>query len=242
VAIYGYAVQIFFDFSGYTDIAIGVALLMGFKLPVNFNAPYKASSVREFWRRWHISLSSWLKDYLYIPLGGSKKGKMRTTINLMITMLLGGLWHGAHLRFLVWGLYHGILLVVERWLKDLRSHRQALQQRKWLFQLLTFNLIVVGWLIFRADSPRMGIAMLGQIFSGSGFAHIGQFIGSYSLVSAVLVFSFLFIALPVHRKEQFRGWFISQKYTVKLMLILIVLFVVYQFQTTELIPFIYFQF
>ena len=114
MAVYGYGLQIYCDFSGYTDIAIGVALILGFRLPVNFNSPYKAASITDFWKRWHISLSRWLKDYLYIPLGGNRKGKIRTNINLMITMLLGGLWHGASLRFIIWGGLHGIGLVINR--------------------------------------------------------------------------------------------------------------------------------
>ncbi len=114
MAIYGYGLQIYCDFSGYTDIAIGVALILGFRLPVNFNSPYKAKSITDFWKRWHISLSQWLRDYLYISLGGNRKGKIRTYFNLMITMLLGGLWHGASLRFVIWGGLHGIGLVFNR--------------------------------------------------------------------------------------------------------------------------------
>ena len=114
LAIYGYGLQIYCDFSGYTDIAIGVALILGFRLPVNFNSPYKAKSITDFWKRWHISLSQWLRDYLYISLGGNRKGKIRTYLNLMITMLLGGLWHGASLRFIIWGGLHGIGLVINK--------------------------------------------------------------------------------------------------------------------------------
>ena len=111
LAVYGYAAQIYCDFSGYTDIAIGCALLLGYRFPRNFNAPYTAVDPQEFWRRWHISLSSWLRDYLYFPLGGSRKGKLRTYINLMVTMLLGGLWHGAAWTFVVWGGLHGFYLL-----------------------------------------------------------------------------------------------------------------------------------
>ena len=111
---YGYTLQIYCDFSGYSDMAIGIALLLGFKFPINFNAPYKSSSITEFWHRWHISLSSWLKDYLYISLGGNRKGKIRQYINLMITMLLGGLWHGASFNFVIWGGFHGILLIIDK--------------------------------------------------------------------------------------------------------------------------------
>ena len=119
LAVYGYAAQIYCDFSGYTDIAIGCALLLGYRLPRNFNAPYKASTPQEFWRRWHISLSSWLRDYLYFPLGGSRRGPVRTCVNLMITMLLGGLWHGAGWTFVAWGGLHGLMLVGHRlWSHD----------------------------------------------------------------------------------------------------------------------------
>ena len=116
LAVYGYALQIYGDFSGYTDIAIGVALILGFKLPINFNSPYKASSLTNFWHRWHISLSTWLRDYLYIPLGGNRKGKFRTYLNVLITMVLGGLWHGANLRFVIWGSLHGVGLILEKML------------------------------------------------------------------------------------------------------------------------------
>ena len=128
--IYGYAVQIYADFSGYTDMAIGVALLIGFQFPQNFNRPYTAVSVRDFWRRWHMTLSRWLRDYLYIPLGGSRRGKARTYLNLLATMVLGGLWHGAAGVFLVWGLYHGLGLLIERVSiervsKDVTAHAQS---------------------------------------------------------------------------------------------------------------------
>lgn len=120
--VYGYAVQIYADFSGYTDMAIGVALLIGFQFPQNFNRPYTAVSVRDFWRRWHMTLSRWLRDYLYIPLGGSRRGKTRTYLNLLATMVLGGLWHGAAGVFLAWGLYHGVAMLIERVFKDVTTH------------------------------------------------------------------------------------------------------------------------
>ena len=117
MGIYGYALQIYCDFSGYSDMAIGIALLLGFRFPKNFDAPYKSATITEFWRRWHISLSSWLRDYLYISLGGNRKGKVRTYLNLIITMVLGGLWHGAAIRFVLWGALHGVALAVHKmWL------------------------------------------------------------------------------------------------------------------------------
>ena len=121
MSIYGYALQIYCDFSGYSDMAIGIGLLLGFRLPINFMAPYQSKSIQEFWRRWHISLSSWLRDYLYISMGGNRKGKKRTYINLMMTMVLGGLWHGASWKFVFWGFMHGIALAIDRLMKDTKA-------------------------------------------------------------------------------------------------------------------------
>lgn len=121
MAVYGFALQIYCDFSGYSDMAIGIGLLLGFRLPINFNSPYQSGSIQEFWRRWHISLSSWLRDYLYISMGGNRRGKFRTYINLLITMLLGGLWHGASWRFVVWGALHGVALAIDRMLKHAKQ-------------------------------------------------------------------------------------------------------------------------
>ena len=133
LAVYGYALQIYCDFSGYTDIAIAVALLFGFRLPQNFNSPYKSFNITEFWRRWHISLSAWLKDYLYISLGGNRKGQFRRYINLMLTMLIGGLWHGANLRFIIWGGLHGLALVFDKLIKRLTD----IFEKKTFFKFIT---------------------------------------------------------------------------------------------------------
>ena len=118
MAVYGYALQIYCDFSGYSDMAIGIALMIGIKIPMNFDSPYQSSSITEFWRRWHISLSSWLRDYLYISLGGNRNGKIRQYVNLAITMILGGLWHGANWKFILWGAMHGIALGFEKFIKN----------------------------------------------------------------------------------------------------------------------------
>ena len=144
IALYAYSFQIYNDFSGYSDIAIGSAALLGYHIPENFDRPYLARNVREFWTRWHISLSTWLRDYLYIPLGGSRR---RATRNLMLTMLLGGLWHGAALNFVLWGGYHGLLLVLARGAD--RRGGAARGARLWLQRALTYHLVVFGWLLFR---------------------------------------------------------------------------------------------
>jgi alginate O-acetyltransferase complex protein AlgI len=148
VAVYGYAVQIFADFCGYTNIAIGVALLLGFEFPQNFNAPYAAVSLQDFWRRWHMTLSRWLRDYLYIPLGGNRKGRLLTYRNLMLTFVLGGLWHGAAWTFIVWGAIHGLGLSIERAVAR-RPTRPAAQ---WLGRIVTFHVVCFAWIFFRADS------------------------------------------------------------------------------------------
>ena len=151
VAVYAYAVQIWADFSGYTDIAIGVALLLGFRFPDNFDAPYAATSLRDFWRRWHMTLSRWLRDYLYIPLGGSRSGELLTARNLVITMILGGLWHGAAWTFVAWGALHGMGQVVERAIGG-RLAVPSSPVTRWAGRLVTFHTVCLGWVLFRSDS------------------------------------------------------------------------------------------
>lgn len=171
LAIYGYATQIYCDFSGYTDIAIGCALLLGYRFPVNFNAPYTAASPQEFWRRWHISLSNWLRDYLYISFGGSKKGRWRTDFNLLITMLLGGLWHGAAWSFVAWGGWHGVLLAMHRewdryWRKRNATWRASSWWR-WMSRLALFHAVCLGWVFFRSHSFSAGVDVLQRLWAGT---------------------------------------------------------------------------
>jgi D-alanyl-lipoteichoic acid acyltransferase DltB (MBOAT superfamily) len=167
LAIYGYAAQIYCDFSGYTDIAIGCALLLGFRFPRNFNAPYKAATPQEFWRRWHISLSTWMRDYLYFPLGGSRKGRLRTGFNLMLTMLLGGLWHGAAWTFVAWGGLHGLLLVAYRaWSRSTWHELIALHNStawRWISRILMFHAVCAGWVFFRASSFEIAFDVFGRL-------------------------------------------------------------------------------
>ena len=164
LAVFAYAFQIYFDFSAYTDIAIGVAALLGYRFPENFNQPYRSLSPREFWTRWHISLSTWLRDYLYIPLGGSRNGKLRTIVNLMITMVLGGLWHGANITFVIWGTLHGLALVANHlWAKTrLRSAMSGAWFYKAVCLALMTAFILATWVFFR--SPDLATAT--EIFAG----------------------------------------------------------------------------
>ena len=167
LAIYGYAAQIYCDFSGYTDIAIGCAMLLGYRFPRNFNSPYTATNPQDFWRRWHISLSSWLRDYLYIPLGGSRGSALRTCLNLMITMLLGGLWHGAGWTFVIWGALHGSYLIVHRfwnaipWAPLVRLRQTS--SWHWVARLLLFHAVCFGWVFFRAPSFDIAFTLLRRL-------------------------------------------------------------------------------
>jgi D-alanyl-lipoteichoic acid acyltransferase DltB (MBOAT superfamily) len=173
LGIYGYAMQIYADFSGYTDIAIGCALLLGIRFPPNFDSPYRSLSLQEFWRRWHITLSRWLRDYLYISLGGNRKGRWKTYRNLMLTMLIGGLWHGASWTFVVWGGIHGVGLAVERLMADRRAALGLAEPadtmgRRFLRGLVTFNIVCLAWVFFRAPTFTMAWDVLGRLFTGWG--------------------------------------------------------------------------
>lgn len=163
LGIYGYALQIYGDFSGYSDIAIGIALLLGFRFPVNFDQPYRALSLQDFWRRWHISLSTWLRDYLYIGLGGSRRGRSRTARNLLATMLLGGLWHGAGWTFVLWGAIHGVGLVAERSIPGLLGGAEPSRLGRVVRTLVTFHIVCVGWVFFRSMNVDRAIEVFGAL-------------------------------------------------------------------------------
>jgi D-alanyl-lipoteichoic acid acyltransferase DltB (MBOAT superfamily) len=171
VGVYAYAIQIYADFSGYTDIAIGLALLLGIKFPQNFNSPYIAATLQDFWRRWHMTLSRWLRDYLYISLGGNRLGEGRTMLNLFLTMFLGGLWHGASWTFVIWGAIQGAWMVLERaWL--LRREAAGLgpvgPTGRIVGWLVTFNIVCLAWVFFRAPNVDVAFDVLGQIATGWG--------------------------------------------------------------------------
>lgn len=165
VAVYGYALQIYCDFSGYSDMAIGIALLLGFHFNLNFDSPYKSLSITEFWRRWHISFSSWLKDYLYISLGGNRKGKLRQYVNLIVTMFLGDLWHGASWNFVLWGVLHGLVLAVHKiWLELLAVSRLGIKIPNFVGAFFTFHFVCFCWIFFRNTSFENSLNMIRQIF------------------------------------------------------------------------------
>jgi alginate O-acetyltransferase complex protein AlgI len=163
-----YTLQIYFDFSGYTDMALGIALMFNIRLPINFNSPYKSTSIIEFWRRWHITLSTFLRDYLYIPLGGNRRGKLRRYFNLITTMLLGGLWHGAGWTFVIWGALHGAYLVINNFWRELVVERFLRRVPGWMGTLaggfLTFIAVVAAWVVFRAGNMAQALVILKAMF------------------------------------------------------------------------------
>ncbi len=201
MAVYAFTIQLYCDFSGYTDLASGISLLVGYRLPLNFNLPYHSATITEFWRRWHITLSSWLRDYLYIPLGGNRQGTVRTYINLLLTMLLGGLWHGAGIMFLLWGLWHGLLLCLHKlWMHHVPDAAPLGAQlplwRRTLGIIVTFNAVALGWLMFRSPDWETFSTILGNIFSNFSLASIPQAVSANLPAFSAMLAAYLLHALP----------------------------------------------
>jgi alginate O-acetyltransferase complex protein AlgI len=241
MAVVAYALQIYCDFSGYTDIAIGSAQLLGFRFPINFNAPYQATNIGDFWRRWHISLSSWLRDYLYISLGGNRRGLRRTYINNMLTMLLGGLWHGANWTFVVWGGIHGVALAVTRAFEGWRGKRPALADRHWLLHALsvvgTFHLVCATWIFFRAETFAKAALMFRRIASGTTYhPNLPPLVLGTMAVGLVLHF------VPVRWDRALRARFVRLPAPIQGCCLLLATVALRQMATTEAVTFIYFQF
>lgn len=293
LSVYGYSLQVYVDFSGYTDVAIGVALLMGFRLPINFNSPYKATSVGQFWRRWHISLSTWLKDYLYIPLGGSRKAsfltwvfyaalpfiiwayfgydswpyiaggtvvvygallvgvltnkkvkkEVTTSSNLMITMVLGGFWHGNTWLFVIWGALNGTGLVVYKLWKKISpwEGRKELVWRFWTI-FLTFNFITFTRLYFRGESLEKVDQWYNAVWSNFGWDLIPQILDNYKWPFLMIYVGLVLHWFPSQGKETMRRVFIDSHIAVKIVVTCITVFAIYQAMSSDLQPFIYFQF
>ena len=185
-----YSLQLYFDFSGYTDMAIGAALLFNIRLPVNFNSPYKALNIQEFWRRWHITLSRFLRDYIYIPLGGNRKGDYRTYSNLIITFLIGGLWHGAGWTFVFWGFLHGAALVVNRAWQALGIRVHGI-----IAWFITFNFVNVTWVFFRAEEWSDAVKVLKGMFGLNGFGPVASGLGLYTAADNIDTALFILLGL-----------------------------------------------
>ena len=235
LAFYAFAAQIYCDFSGYTDMAIGLALLLGYQLPQNFNRPYLALSLRDFWRRWHMTLSRWLRDYLYVPLGGNRRGRRRTYGNVMLTMLLGGLWHGAAWTFLIWGGIHGGALSVERWARERFGGRVRVPA--WAAWLVTFHVVCIAWVFFRA--PDLGTAF--DVLGGLGLSGPSPLVTLplVSLVAAAVAVQ----ALPPGWWRQAEEWFVGRPLALQGAAVGAVLVVADAAVGQQgVAPFIYFQF
>lgn len=290
LALFGYSLQVYVDFSGYTDIAIGTALLLGFTLPKNFDSPYKARSVSDFWKRWHISLSSWLKDYLYIPMGGNRSGSafsffsltvilifivlisgniwliavfavllllsyllarqfpsfkkgINTNLNLLLTMLIGGLWHGASWNFVIWGGLNGLGLVVYKFWRKVSPWEKKTNGLITVWKIaLTFTFITFTRVFFRGDNMDIVNGMMHQIFTSMDLSIIPSVITGYKWVLIVMLIGFVFHWLPYKTKDQYRNWFVKQKFIAQALLFALVVFIVYQSVSSDMQPFIYFQF
>ena len=290
MGLYGYSLQVYCDFSGYTDIATGLALMMGFRLPKNFNSPYKAKNVGDFWKRWHISLSSWLKDYLYIPMGGNRRASLFTyisltlvlafvvllsgnlmlipvfagimlvmgilmyflpnvklsvnnNINLMITMLIGGLWHGASWMFIVWGGLNGLGLVVYKFWRKISPWESSEHWAATFWKILiTFNFITFTRIWFRGESMQGTTDLLNQIAHQFGWTQIPDMLISYWKVFAVIILGFILHWLSGSIKNKGMNWFIATPVYLKIIFSSIVVFVIYQAVSAGLQPFIYFRF
>jgi alginate O-acetyltransferase complex protein AlgI len=243
LSVYGYGIQIYCDFSGYTDIAIGIALLMGFRLPVNFNSPYKSSNISEFWKRWHISLSRWLKDYLYIPMGGNRRGTLRTGFNLFVTMLIGGLWHGASLRFVIWGGLHGIGLIINKiWRRVFRRWNQTSRYSRALGILLTFNFVNFAWIFFRTGSLTDALEMINRIFTAFNPGSYKAVVIAYLPSLLLIVTGYTLHFVPSGVKESYRGIFIRMPALFKFLVIIAVCILIHQVGLEATQPFIYFRF
>lgn len=247
LGVAAFAFQLYFDFSGYSDMAVGLGRMLGFEFMRNFNYPYIAKSVTEFWRRWHISLSTWLRDYLYISLGGNRKGRIRTYGNLLLTMLLGGLWHGAAVRFILWGGLHGAALALHKlWMALVPGAKATGAQMHWWSRaagmLLTFNIVCLGWLMFRAESMQTVSLMLHQIFENFNAAMIPQVVTGYAAVFALIAAGYILHLLPSAVDAVAQRIVVHAPLVLQVLMAAAMIWCVMQIKSSDIQPFIYFQF
>ena len=244
MALYGYAMVIYCDFSGYSDMAIGMAKWVGFEININFMSPYQSSSITEFWKRWHISLSSWLKDYLYIRwLGGNRKGKLRTNINLTITMLLGGFWHGASWNFIFWGALHGVALVLDKMYNAVFGH--LIPKTKFsriLGIIITFHFVCFCWIFFRSSTFANSWIFIEKIFFQFKPVSYIEFTKTYYAVFVLIGVGFILHFIPTHIEEWYKKCLINTPVIVKVIYLFICIFIAIQFKQADAIKPIYLQF
>lgn len=246
MGVYAYALQIYCDFSGYSDMAIGIALLLGFEFCLNFDSPYQSKSITEFWRKWHMSLSSWLRDYLYISLGGNRLGKWRTYFNLFVTMLLGGLWHGASFNFIFWGAMHGSGLAAHKYYLEIKGKLfksfTGFFDHKWIATLVTFHFVCFCWIFFRAPNFVIAKQLLHQIFTSFNAAIVFTFITSYYKIVLLMLLGYALHFVPKQYETLTLNWFTHTPLTIKVACMLVVIIIFIQVKSAEIQPFIYFQF
>jgi D-alanyl-lipoteichoic acid acyltransferase DltB (MBOAT superfamily) len=246
MGVYGYAMVIYCDFSGYSDMAIGMAKWMGFTINENFDSPYQSSSITEFWRRWHMSLSAWLKDYLYISLGGNRVGKFRQYMNLMITMLIGGLWHGASFNFIVWGGMHGAALALDKVRMTVfkKSKYQVSEYMilRFFGVLITFHFVCFCWIFFKASSFNDAGIIISQIFNNFNGSAWRPMFEAYGVVFSVMLLGYVIHFIP-KSYQYFSEWFLS-KITLagRIAVILVFIWVIIQVKQSDQVMPIYLQF
>ena len=221
--------------------------MLGFRFNINFDSPYQSATITEFWRRWHISLSSWLKDYLYISLGGNRKGKIRTYVNLILTMFLGGLWHGASVRFIIWGMLHGIALAIHKAVMSAfpsfkKVGAEMTRGRRIIGTLFTFHLVCFGWIFFRAESMQKVGEMLTQITTNFHPEMFAQFVSGYKGVVILMVIGYLSHFIPGKFEKRLQLFVTNSPLVVQAALLAVVILLVVQLKSAGVQPFIYFQF
>ena len=242
MGVVGYVVQIYCDFSGYSDMAIGISAIMGFRLTQNFNFPYKSRNLTDFWRRWHISLSTWLRDYVYIPLGGNRRGTLRTYVNNFLTMLVGGLWHGAAWKFVIWGGMHGVGLIVHKALRPWLVKIPDTWPVKAASWTLTMAYVSFLFIFFRAASFEDAWLIIRNIFGNFDIAYLAPFV---RVRYVWLIFVAMIIAvhsLPTRWINAAGDWFVRAPFGAKLAVFIVAVQLVVQFMSEDVMPFIYFQF
>jgi alginate O-acetyltransferase complex protein AlgI len=243
-AMYGYAVQVYCDFSGYSDIAIGSALLLGYRFKLNFDAPFKATNIVEFWRRWHISLSSWLRDYVYIPLGGGRHGKFRKYFNIFLTMVICGLWHGAAWSYVLFGVIQGTALACTHWFQDWRNQHRKVPNESSSFGVgtilgvaATFTFVAMTFTFFRADSITKALAMFGRLATLTTF-HPNLHRSVVMIILGALVMQWT----PRNITSKAREWFVNAPAPAQALAVFVMALVLREASATEAVPFVYFQF
>ena len=246
LGVYGYTLQIYCDFSGYSDMAIGIALLLGFHFPKNFDTPYISTSVTEFWRRWHMSFSTWIRDYIYISMGGNRKGKLRTYVNLFVTMLIGGLWHGANLNFVVWGAMHGTALACHKFFRSEVLHHDKTYLshgiKRFLAILLTFHFVCFTFIFFRNVSFDKSVLMIEQMCCNMHIELLPGIISGYMYVMILILVGYISHFFPRTWKEMPVAILQKGGLVLECLALVVVIYLVIQTKSSEIQPFIYFQF